>query len=176
MELISTHPVKKSDLGFHGNLFGGKLLAWVDAAGAAYASQVCDTPRMVTILIDKCVFQKPAKEGHLLKIYGSVEKFGNTSVKQIMTSRVDVVSIDLSSTYDEILKKILESGYSRIPVCEDSLDQVKGVLYIKDLLPYLTTPKLSWKKLVRPAFFVPENKKIDDLLKEFQEIMADMLM
>jgi len=80
MELISTHPVKKSDLGFHGNLFGGKLLAWVDAAGAAYASQVCDTPRMVTILIDKCVFQKPAKEGHLLKIYGSVEKFGNTSV------------------------------------------------------------------------------------------------
>ena len=80
MELISTHPVKKSDLGFHGNLFGGKLLAWVDAAGAAYASQGCDTPRMVTILIDKCVFQKPAKEGHLLKIYGSVEKFGNTSV------------------------------------------------------------------------------------------------
>tara|TARA_Y100000389_G_scaffold196147_1_gene228591 strand:+ start:9826 stop:10206 length:381 start_codon:yes stop_codon:yes gene_type:complete len=80
MELISTHPVKKSDLGFHGNLFGGKLLAWVDAAGAAYASQVCDTPRMVTILIDKCVFQKPAKEGHLLKIYGNVEMFGNTSV------------------------------------------------------------------------------------------------
>ena len=80
MELISTHPVKKSDLGFHGNLFGGKLLAWVDAAGAAYASQVCDTPRMVTILIDKCVFQKPAKEGHLLKIYGDVESMGNTSV------------------------------------------------------------------------------------------------
>jgi len=80
MELISTHPVKKSDLGFHGNLFGGKLLAWVDAAGAAYASQVCDTPRMVTILIDECVFQKPAKEGHLLKIYGDVESMGNTSV------------------------------------------------------------------------------------------------
>ena len=80
MELISTHPVKKSDLGFHGNLFGGKLLAWVDAAGAAYASQVCDTPRMVTILIDECVFQKPTKEGHLLKIYGAVEKMGNSSV------------------------------------------------------------------------------------------------
>ena len=80
MELISTHPVKKSDLGFHGNLFGGKLLAWVDAAGAAYASQVCDTPRMVTILIDECVFQKPAKEGHLLKIYGEVETIGNSSV------------------------------------------------------------------------------------------------
>jgi acyl-CoA thioesterase YciA len=80
MELISTHPVKKSDLGFHGNLFGGKLLAWVDAAGAAYASQVCDTPRMVTVLIDKCVFKKPAKEGHLLKIYGEVETIGNSSV------------------------------------------------------------------------------------------------
>lgn len=79
-ELISTHPVKKSDLGFHGNLFGGKLLAWVDAAGASYASQVCDTPRMVTVCIDKCVFKRPAKEGHLLKIYGSVEKIGRTSV------------------------------------------------------------------------------------------------
>jgi acyl-CoA thioesterase YciA len=80
MELISTHPVKKSDLGFHGNLFGGKLLAWVDAAGAAYASQVCDSPRMVTVLIDQCIFKKPAKEGHLLKIYGGVKEFGTTSV------------------------------------------------------------------------------------------------
>lgn len=80
MELVSTHPVKKSDLGFHGNLFGGKLLAWVDAAGAAYATQVCDTPRMVTVSIDKCVFKKPAREGHLLKIYGCVEDIGRTSV------------------------------------------------------------------------------------------------
>lgn len=80
MELISTHPVKKSDLGFHGNLFGGKLLAWVDAAGASFASQMCDSPRMVTVSIDKCVFKKPAKEGHLLKIYGVVESFGNSSV------------------------------------------------------------------------------------------------
>ena len=80
MELISTHPVKKSDLGFHGNLFGGKLLAWVDAAGAAFASQICDTPRMVTVLIDECVFKKPAKEGHLLKIYGDVGQIGRTSV------------------------------------------------------------------------------------------------
>ena len=80
MELISTHPVKRSDLGFHGNLFGGKLLAWVDAAGAAFASQVCDTPRMVTVLIEKCVFEKPAKEGHLLKIYGAVNNIGNSSV------------------------------------------------------------------------------------------------
>ena len=87
MELISTHPVKKSDLGFHGNLFGGKLLAWVDAAGASYASQVCDTPRMVTVLIDECVFKKPAKEGQLIKVYGAVEQVGNTSVKLKLEAR-----------------------------------------------------------------------------------------
>jgi len=62
MELISTHPIKKSDLGFHGNLFGGKLLAWMDAAAAAFAMQVADTPRMVTVLIDQCIFKKPAKK------------------------------------------------------------------------------------------------------------------
>jgi acyl-CoA thioesterase YciA len=65
MELISTHPIKKSDLGFHGNLFGGKLLAWMDAAAAAYSMQVADSPRMVTVLIEQCVFEKPAKEGQI---------------------------------------------------------------------------------------------------------------
>ena len=84
---ITTHPIKKSDLGFHGNLFGGKLLAWVDAAGASYASQVCDTPRMVTICIDECVFKRPAKEGHLLKIYGGVNKIGRTSVQLSIEAR-----------------------------------------------------------------------------------------
>ena len=87
MELISTHPVKKSDLGFHGNLFGGKLLAWVDAAGAAYATQVCDTPRMVTVLIDECLFKRPAREGHLLKIYGEVKNIGRTSVTLSVEAR-----------------------------------------------------------------------------------------
>ena len=87
MELLNTHPVKKSDLGFHGNLFGGKLLAWLDASAAAYAAQFCDTPRMVTISIDKCVFKKPAKEGQLLKIYGDVEKIGTTSVTLKLEAR-----------------------------------------------------------------------------------------
>ena len=87
MELISTHPVKRSDLGFHGNLFGGKLMSWVDAAGAAYATQVCDTPRMVTVLIDECLFKRPAKEGHLLKIYGEVKNIGRTSVTLAVESR-----------------------------------------------------------------------------------------
>jgi acyl-CoA thioesterase YciA len=84
---ITTHPIKKSDLGFHGNLFGGKLLAWMDAAGAGFAAEVCDTPRMVTKLIDKCVFNKPAKEGQLLKIYGEVECVGNTSLNLRLEAR-----------------------------------------------------------------------------------------
>jgi len=84
---ITTHPIKKSDLGFHGNLFGGKLLAWMDAAGAGFAAEVCDTPRMVTKLIDKCVFNKPAKEGQLLKIYGEVESVGNTSLNLRLEAR-----------------------------------------------------------------------------------------
>ena len=87
MELVTTHPVKKSDLGFHGNLFGGKLLAWIDAAGAAFASQVCDTPRMVTIAIDKCVFTKPAREGQLLKIYGEIDSIGTTSITLHLEAR-----------------------------------------------------------------------------------------
>ena len=87
MELISTHPIKKSDLGFHGNLFGGKLLAWIDAAAAGYSMQLCDTPRMVTVSIDKCLFEKPAKEGQLLKIYGVPSSLGTTSVTLYMEAR-----------------------------------------------------------------------------------------
>lgn len=87
MQLITTHPVKKSDLGFHTNLFGGKLLAWLDAAGAAFAMETCDTPRMVTVKIDECIFKKPAKEGQLIKIYGNVAKVGNTSIEMYMEAR-----------------------------------------------------------------------------------------
>ncbi len=91
MELLNTHPIKKSDLGFHGNLFGGKLLAWIDAAAAGYSMQLCDTPRMVTVSIDKCFFEKPAKEGQLLKIYGRPAKLGNTSVTLYMEARAHSV-------------------------------------------------------------------------------------
>ena len=87
MELLNTHPIKKSDLGFHGNLFGGKLLAWIDAAAAGYAMQLCDTPRMVTVAIDKCFFEKPAKEGSLVKIYGIPYKIGSTSITLYMECR-----------------------------------------------------------------------------------------
>jgi acyl-CoA thioesterase YciA len=87
MELLNTHPIKKSDLGFHGNLFGGKLLAWIDAAAAGYSMQLCDSPRMVTVSIDKCNFEKPAREGQLLKIYGSPSKIGTTSITLYMEAR-----------------------------------------------------------------------------------------
>jgi acyl-CoA thioesterase YciA len=79
MQLLVTHPVKKSDLGFHGNLFGGKLLSWIDAAIAAYAMETCHTNNMITVSIDKCVFKRPAKEGNLVKIYAKVFKIGDTS-------------------------------------------------------------------------------------------------
>jgi acyl-CoA thioesterase YciA len=91
MDLISTHPIKKSDLGFHANLFGGKLLAWLDAAGAAMAMEVCDTPRMVTIKIDECIFKRPAKEGQLIKIYGEVSDIGNTSLTLYLEARAHSV-------------------------------------------------------------------------------------
>ena len=87
MDLLSTHPVKKLDLGFHGNLFGGKLLSWIDAAVAAYAMEKCRSQNMITIAIDECVFKKPAKEGMLLKIYGRVHKIGNTSINLYVEAR-----------------------------------------------------------------------------------------
>ena len=98
MKLISTHPVKKSDLGFHSNLFGGKLLAWLDAAGAAYAMEVTDTPRIVTIKIDECIFKSAAKEGQLIKIYGSVFDIGNTSVTLYLEARAHNVYSGTQST------------------------------------------------------------------------------
>ena len=87
MNLITTHPIKKSDLGFHANLFGGKLLSWIDSAAASLAMEVCDTPRIVTVKIDECIFKKPAKEGQLLKIYGNVESVGTTSVTLYLEAR-----------------------------------------------------------------------------------------
>jgi acyl-CoA thioesterase YciA len=87
MELLSTHPVKKSDLGFHGNLFGGKLLSWVDAALAAYAMEKCRSQNMITIALNQCVFRKPAKEKQLVKIYAQMIKIGNTSATFAVEAR-----------------------------------------------------------------------------------------
>jgi putative hemolysin len=104
------------------------------------------------------------------KLLEGIVKFGNTEVRQIMRSRMDVCAIDINSSYEEVLQLILKGGYSRIPVFKDSIDEVVGILCIKDLLGYLGSENTTfdWTSNVRKPFFVPENKKIDDLLKEFQ--------
>ena len=104
------------------------------------------------------------------RILEGIVRFGNTETCQIMRSRLEVVAIDENEKFNSVLTTIRETGYSRIPVFRDSFDQVTGILYIKDLLPYLEESNdFDWNKIVRKPFFVPENKKIDDLLKEFQE-------
>lgn len=104
------------------------------------------------------------------KILEEIVKFGNTDVKQIMRSRIDITALDYKSSFTDVLKTIEKTGFSRIPIFEGSFDLIKGILYIKDLLPYLHKGEnFKWNKLIRDVFFVPENKKIDDLLKEFQE-------
>jgi len=97
-------------------------------------------------------------------------RFGDETVKEIMTSRQDVVDLDIKSTFEEVLQCVVENNYSRIPVYQDNSDNIRGVLYIKDLLPHLNKQKtFRWQSLIRPPYFVPEMKKIDDLLREFQD-------
>lgn len=97
-------------------------------------------------------------------------RFGDETAKEIMTPRQDIGDIDIRSTYPEVLRFIVDNNYSRIPVYQDNEDDIRGVLYIKDLLPYLGKPdNFRWQSLIRPPYFVPETKKIDDLLREFQE-------
>ena len=97
-------------------------------------------------------------------------RFGDETAKEVMTSRQDIVDLDIRSSYADVLKCIVENNYSRIPVYQDNTDNIRGVLYIKDLLPHLGKPaSFRWQSLIRPPYFVPETKKIDDLLREFQE-------
>lgn len=97
-------------------------------------------------------------------------RFGDETAKEIMTSRQDIVDLDIRCTYTDVLKSIVENNYSRIPVYQDNTDNIRGILYIKDLLPHLSKPaNFRWQSLIRPPYFVPETKKIDDLLRDFQE-------
>lgn len=103
------------------------------------------------------------------RILQGIVRFGSTSVKEVMTPRTSVVALEERTGYHDALSKMTESGYSRIPVFEENIDQIKGLLYVKDLLPYMdASEKFGWQDLMRQPFFVPENKKIDDLLGEFQ--------
>ena len=97
-------------------------------------------------------------------------RFGDETAKEIMTSRQDIVDLDIRCSYKDVLKCIVDNNYSRIPVYQDNEDNIRGILYIKDLLPHLSKPvNFRWQSLIRPPYFVPETKKIDDLLREFQE-------
>jgi gliding motility-associated protein GldE len=104
------------------------------------------------------------------RILEGIVRFGDETAKEIMTSRQDVVDLDFKSSYQEVLQCIVENNYSRIPVYQENSDNIRGILYIKDLLPHLTKgAAFRWQSLIRPPYFVPETKKIDDLLREFQE-------
>ncbi|MEQ3666028.1 gliding motility-associated protein GldE [Olleya sp.] len=103
------------------------------------------------------------------KILQGIVSFGNTDTKQVMQPRIDVFALNVEQPYSEIIPEIIENGYSRIPVYKDSMDNIVGVLYVKDLLPYIDKQTFDWTTLLRAPFFVPENKKLDDLMAEFQE-------
>jgi len=99
-----------------------------------------------------------------------IVRFGDETAKEVMTSRQDVVALDFRSSFPDVLKCIVENNYSRIPVYQGSIDNIRGILYIKDLLPHLNKPaSFRWQSLIRPPYFVPETKKIDDLLRDFQK-------
>lgn len=113
------------------------------------------------------------------KILEGIVKFGSTEVRQIMRPRLDVHALEIADTYQEVLSKILDCGHSRLPVYQSSFDNIIGVLFIKDLLPYLNSENeqdTDWASLIRKPFFVTENRKIDDLLKDFQEKKVHIAM
>ena len=139
-----------------------------------------------TFLVNKCVSKKNynisvdelsqaleltdkseiSEESNILE---GIIRFGGETAKEVMTSRLDMVDLDITATFSEVLDCVVENGYSRVPVYEDSQDNIKGILYIKDLLPHLKKDDtFKWQSVIRPAYFVPETKMIDDLLRDFQ--------
>jgi len=111
--------------------------------------------------------ETPVEDKEILE---GIIKFGNIQVADIMTSRVDIVDVDIKMNYTQLLNLIIKSGYSRMPIYLGTRDNIKGILFSKDLLPHLDKPStFRWQTLIRPPYYVPETKKIDDLLNEFQE-------
>lgn len=103
------------------------------------------------------------------KILKGIVSFGNTDTKQVMRPRLDIFALNISQKYKEVIFEITTNGYSRIPVYKDNVDSIEGILYVKDLLPHIDKKEFEWTTLLREPFFVPENKKLDDLMAEFQE-------
>jgi putative hemolysin len=108
------------------------------------------------------------------KILEGIVSFGNTDTKQVMSPRIDIFALEISEPFSAIYPKIIEKGYSRIPVYRDNIDQIEGVLFVKDLLPYIDQKDFDWVTLIREPFFVPENKKLDNLLKDFQSMKSHL--
>ena len=108
------------------------------------------------------------------KILEGIVTFGNTDTKQVMSPRMDIFALEIDESFASIYPKIVEMGFSRIPVYRDNIDQIEGVLFVKDLLPHINKKEFDWKTLVREPFFVPENKKIDNLLKDFQSMKSHL--
>lgn len=103
------------------------------------------------------------------EILKGIVNFGNINVEEIMTARVDVEDLDIHSEFSKVISVVIESGYSRFPVYDEGPDDVKGILYVKDLLPYVGNDNtFKWQKLIRPPYYVPENKRLNDLLQEFK--------
>jgi putative hemolysin len=102
------------------------------------------------------------------KILEGIVSFGNTDTKQVMSPRIDIFALDIEETFAQVMPKITDKGFSRIPVYRDNIDQIEGVLFVKDLIPHIHKKDFDWQALLRQPFFVPENKKLDNLLKDFQ--------
>lgn len=102
------------------------------------------------------------------KILEGIVSFGNTDTKQVMSPRIDIFALDIEESFAEIYTKIVDKGYSRIPIYRENIDHIEGILFVKDLIPHINKKEFDWSTLIREPFFVPENKKLDDLLKEFQ--------
>lgn len=108
------------------------------------------------------------------KILEGIVSFGNTDTKQVMSPRIDIFALEIEESFAEIYPKIVEKGYSRIPVFRENIDHIEGVLFVKDLIPHIHKKEFNWNSLLREPFFVPENKKLDDLLKDFQSMKSHL--
>ena len=147
--------------------------------------------RMTKFIQDKLVFKKPNLSVDKLsdafdltdksetskdekKILKGIISFGSTEVKQVMKPRIDVFSVSKTISYFDLIKKVRENRYSRIPVYDETIDNITGVIYLKDLFPHLNEKNFNWTTLIREPYFIPENKKLDDLLNEFQKLKNHM--
>lgn len=108
------------------------------------------------------------------KILEGIVSFGNTDTKQVMSPRIDIFALEIGESFADVYTKIVDKGYSRIPIFKESIDHIEGILFVKDLIPHIHKKEFDWNPLMREPFFVPENKKLDDLLKDFQRMKSHL--